>query len=292
MTYLVLADFITDFVFCIVYSIISLVLSYYVFRVLGCHSGIGWRFIYCVLLVSINSLIAVVMNETSDFAFASIGYSLFDIREMYTYAMLVTIVSGIYIIMVFKGNSDLMTEDRRVTNLSTVRDKDVPDNIIRTFHSVVESEPETSCIFLSHLSKVYRYIVQNISVDLIDLCEELDFIDSYAYLMKLRHGEGIFINIDKALRTSGDRIPPASLQILVENAVRCNVFSPEHPLKIEIMRSDGHIVVSHSKLPQVSVAKSAHTSHANIISRYSLLSAKEIRIKDTEHYYSVSLPLL
>ncbi len=291
-TYLALSDVITDFVFCVAYSAISLVVSHYVFKGLGCYPGVRWGFVYCIILAVINGLIAVVMNETSDFALASIGYTLFDIREMYTYAILVTVVSGIYIIMVFKSNSHLIRRGKQLTKISTFGEEDMTQNIYSTLNGIVESEAETSSIFLSHLSKVYRHIVQNISVDLIDLCEELDFIDSYIYLMKLRHGDGIFVNIDNALRTFNHRIPPASLQLLMENAIKCNMFSPERPLMIEILYSDGHIVVSNSKLPTVGDAVSADISHANIISRYSSLSTKAIRINDTEYYYSVSLPLL
>ena len=99
-------------------------------------------------------------------------------------------------------------------------------NNFNTLSELIESEPETASDFLSHLSKVYRHIVRNLNVNLIDLRDELKFIDSYFYLMKLRHGEGIKVNIDSELRTSNYKIPPASLQLLGENAITHNAFSP------------------------------------------------------------------
>jgi len=165
-------------------------------------------------------------------------------------------------------------------------------NNFSTLSELIESEPEAASDFLSHLSKVYRHIVRNLNVNLIDLRDELKFIDSYFYLMKLRHGEGIKVNIDNSLRTSGYKIPSASLQLLVENAIKHNAFSAEQPLIIDIRAEKDYLMVRNLKQPLEHPAESTGVGQSNIASRYLLLSSKEIRIEDSDHFYSVSVPLL
>lgn len=165
-------------------------------------------------------------------------------------------------------------------------------NNFSTLSELIESEPETASDFLSHLSKVYRHIVRNLNVNLIDLRDELKFIDSYFYLMKLRHGEGIKVNIDSELRTSNYKIPLASLQLLVENAIKHNAFSPEQPLIIDIRAENDYLIVRNLKRPLERPAESTGIGQSNIANRYALLSSKEIRIENSDHFYSVSIPLL
>lgn len=110
--------------------------------------------------------------------------------------------------------------------------------------------------------------------------------------MKLRHGEGIKVNIDSSLRTWGYKIPPASLQLLVENAIKHNAFSVERPLIIDIRAEKDYLVVRNLKQPLACPVESTGVGQSNIASRYSLLCSKEIRIEDSDHFYSVSVPLL
>lgn len=207
------------------------------------------------------------------------------------------------------NNYNIALEDKQKVELSLMKEKEIAleaqlsslkmqinphflFNNFSTLSELIESEPETAGTFLSHLSKVYRHIVRNLNVNLIDVKDELKFIDSYVYLMKLRYGEGIHINIDKSLRLCKGKIPPASLQLLVENAFKHNAFSKESPLIIDMMLDEERIVVRNLKQPLVSAAESTGIGLANIVSRYSLLGAKEVEIEDAEHFYSVSLPML
>lgn len=304
-----ISDYLTDFLFCAAFSFISLALSHLIFRILKFHTGFKWSLIYSCILFLLNNIIALIMNWAFGVAFDDVNNPLFEVQGIYTYAMLATLVSSTYIISAFMNNYNLAMEDKRKTEMMLMKEKEVAleaqlaalkvqinphflFNNFSTLSELIESEPETAGIFLSHLSKVYRHIVRNLNVNLIEVKDELKFIDSYVYLMKLRHGDGILINIDDGLRFCNYKIPPASLQLLVENAIKHNAFSTESPLMIKIMREDNRIVVRNLKLPLVSVAESTGVGLANILSRYSLLSTKEVEIEDAEHFYSVSLPLL
>ena len=94
------------------------------------------------------------------------------------------------------------------------------------------------------------------------------------------------------MRSSGYKIPPASLQLLVENAIKHNAFSPKQPLIIEILAENDNLVVRNLKQPLQYSVESTGIGQSNITKRYALLSAKEIKIENGDRYYSVSVPLL
>lgn len=234
---------------------------------------------------------------------------LFKVQGIYTFAMVSTLISSIYIITAFMNNYNMAIEDKHQTEILLMKEKEATleaqfnalkmqinphflFNNFSTLSELIESEPETASVFLSHLSKVYRHIVRNLNVNLIDIRDELKFIDSYLYLMRLRHGDGIKITVDDELRNSNGKIPPASLQLLVENAIKHNAFSVDKPLMIRIVLENNRLVVRNQKQPLLSLAESTGIGQANIINRYSLLSEEKVLIENSEKIYSVSLPLL
>lgn len=298
-----------DFMICSFFSFLSLAASHLIFKMLRFHTGFKWSLIYGCVLFLVNNLIAIVMNKFFGWMYGETQDPLFEVQGIYTFAMLSTLISSIYIITAFMNNYNNALEDKHEAEILLMKEKESaleaqlnslkmqinPHFLFNNFSilsELIECEPKTAVIFLSHLSKVYRHIVRNLNVNLIDIRDELKFIDSYVYLMKLRHGDGILINIDNALRTFSGKIPPASLQLLVENAIKHNAFSPAQPLVIKITLEDDQIVVSNTKKALSSAAESIGIGQANIVSRYSLLSEKAIRIEDNESFYSVSLPLL
>lgn len=110
--------------------------------------------------------------------------------------------------------------------------------------------------------------------------------------MKVRHGEGITTEISPEARQCQGFIPPAVLQLLVENAIKHNSFSTEHPLHIRVTLSGGYITVGNPKSPLLSEIKSTGLGQKNIIERYALLCERKVKIENGKDYYAVSLPIL
>ena len=146
--------------------------------------------------------------------------------------------------------------------------------------------------FLSNLSKVYRYIIANLDRNLIPVTDEIKFLDSYLYLMKVRHAGGVITKISPEVKECKGFLPPAVLQLLVENAIKHNSFSMKHPLFIAITLSDDYITVHNLKSPLLSKMDSTGLGHKNIIERYALLCDKKVKIENAENFYSVSLPII
>ena len=158
---------------------------------------------------------------------------------------------------------------------------------------LIETNQELAQAFLSNLSRVYRYILTTAKKDIVSLEDELKFVEMYFHLIKIRHGEAIFldINIDESDKNKG--IPPVTLQLLIENAIKHNISTVKQPLKLSIdCYGDETIVVKNNRQPINIDYKSTEVGLKNIRERYQLLHGKTPEVKMTETSFEVKLPLL
>ena len=308
-----LGDYIFDFSLCVLFTSTSLCFCYLFFKFLPFKTSYLWTIVYASGLLIINNAVAFGMISLFDFLWkepeSNLYNELMNMKGAYTFAMIATFISSVYANSFYLRSYLKAQDEKQKLEIDLIKEKETAlqfqlnslklqinphflFNNFSTLSELIESEPETASDFLSHLSKVYRHIVRNLNINLIDLRDELKFIDSYFYLMKLRHGDGIKVNIDNSLRTSGYKIPPASLQLLVENAIKHNAFSAEQPLVIDIRAEKDYLVVRNLKQPLECPVESTGIGQSNIANRYALLSSKEIRIENSDHFYSVSIPLL
>lgn len=95
------------------------------------------------------------------------------------------------------------------------------------------------------------------------------------------------------VRIADGSIPPACLQLLVENAIKHNRHSAEEPLHIDIRREGNHISVCNPVAPLFSAAEpSTGIGQKNIAERYALLSDRQMIVSFTRDTYAVKLPIL
>jgi len=166
-------------------------------------------------------------------------------------------------------------------------------NSLNTLSSLIEENPEMAVKFVNQLSKVYRYLLQSNEKELTTVKEEMEFLDSYIFLLKTRFGEGFKMNIDLSDEILSSLIPPLTLQILVENAVKHNIVSMHRPLNITITSIDKSSisVVNNFQKKTINVA-STGMGLANIAAKYKLLNKPSIRIEEGIQEFSVTLPII
>jgi len=165
-------------------------------------------------------------------------------------------------------------------------------NCLNALSSLVYKDPVVSAKFISHLSNVYRYLLFYQEKKLVLLKEELDFLDAYLYLLKIRFGENIKIELEKIDDTEHFQVAPASLQMLIENAIKHNVVSQKNPLSITLKREGDSISVINNLQEKITKEASTFVGLRNIIRRYGFLTDKEVIIDKTETAFKVTLPLL
>jgi two-component system LytT family sensor kinase len=118
-------------------------------------------------------------------------------------------------------------------------------NSLSILSSLVETDTKLSVQYINRLSKVYRYILEQRNDEQISLKSELEFVDSYLFLLKIRFADKLKVMIDIPENdTARFRIPPLTLQLLIENAVKHNQMSTEKPLVVSIRKSGEYLLIS------------------------------------------------
>jgi sensor histidine kinase YesM len=165
-------------------------------------------------------------------------------------------------------------------------------NSLNSLSSLISEDSEKAEKFLDELSKVYRYLLRNNEDDLTTLSEELQFIQSYYHLLKTRYGESLQVQSLIDEKYLDYQIPPLTLQMLVENAVKHNRMMKENPLKIVLKSSGDKLIVVNNLQRKVRQVSSNRVGLGNIAKKYKLLEQESIIVKEDEFEFTVVIPLI
>lgn len=165
-------------------------------------------------------------------------------------------------------------------------------NSFSVLSSLVETDSKMAVKFISKLSDMYRYILEHDDRPSVTVREELSFLEHYLFLLEMRHKSAIVIERDLKEVDLSTPIPPMSLQVLIENAVKHNLFSKDNPLTIRIYADKNNIIqVSNKKTKKVQLPKSTGIGLSNLSKRLKLLVGKGLTIVEDEESFKVSIPL-
>ena len=167
-------------------------------------------------------------------------------------------------------------------------------NNLNILASLIDKDKEASKSFIQNFADVYRTLLRAKSDDLIPLEEELNFIESYMYLIRVRF-ENLIVykaNISQALKKR--MVPPLTLQMLVENVIKHNGLNESQPLVIEILDgADDYLIVRNTKrLKPTNTSEESGTGLDNIKQRYAHFTDLPVRILPTAEHFEVQIPLL
>lgn len=167
-------------------------------------------------------------------------------------------------------------------------------NSLSILSSLVQVDADLSEKFIDQLSRAYRYILEQKDNELVTLKTELEFIQAYVFLLKIRFEEkfDVAINVPEALWTQY-KIAPLTLQLLVENAVKHNRMSSDRPLRVQIRAEKDTLVVENVLQPREQTdTSSTGVGLQNIVDRYALLTPRPVTIGPDEGMFVVKIPLL
>lgn len=207
---------------------------------------------------------------------------------------------GIYFMNQWKKaqlQSELLKAENLRSQLNSLKGQLDPHflfNNLNVLSSLIELQPQTAQQFLDKFADVYRYVLQYKMEELVPVNTEIEFIEAYGYLLKKRFGEQLIINIDVDKHLSDSLcIPPLSLQLLVENAIKHNKLSLSAPLVIGISREEDSLLVKNSYNPKKTTESNmAKTGLESIQKRYEYLTKTPVDIQNDNTIFSVRLPML
>ncbi len=166
-------------------------------------------------------------------------------------------------------------------------------NNMSVLSSLVYKDQDKAVDFINQLSKVYRYVLDNRGSELVTLESELTFIRSYTYLLQIRFDTSIIFDVripDSHLRYV---LPPMSLQLLIENAIKHNEVSSDQPLTVKVRVKDDYLVVRNNLQLRTGTGEpGSKTGLQNIKARYTYFTDKPIEVIQDNAYFIVKIPLL
>ena len=166
-------------------------------------------------------------------------------------------------------------------------------NSLNTLSHLIEDKPDKAKLFNDNLAEIYRYILQNKARDLVLLKEEVEFVKHYFALLRIRFEDAVQMQIDvKDEDAEQYLIPPISLQILVENAIKHNEFTDQNPLKIQIHLENQALSVRNEVRKKQLRKPSSGIGLKNLDERYQLITSKKMTIAGKESEFVVGLPVL
>ncbi|WP_266366547.1 sensor histidine kinase [Tellurirhabdus rosea] len=182
------------------------------------------------------------------------------------------------------------------TRLSSLQHQVSPHflfNSLNSVSSLISENPQQAEEFVEELSSVYRYLLRANEESLTPLATELEFIQSYYHLLQTRHGDALklILNIEPAY--TAYQIPPLTLQLLVENAVKHNIILPEQPLVIQITTDKKAQLTVSNNLQRKNVQVFSHgIGLANILKKYRVMGQQEPTVQERNDRFEVILPLV
>lgn len=162
-------------------------------------------------------------------------------------------------------------------------------NSLNALTSLV-ADNEEAVLFIKKLSDVYRYVLEQKDKEIVPLERELEFVESYSYLHKIRFGNNFKLAME--VSSPDKNVVPLSVQMLVENAIKHNIVSEEEPLEINIFESEDYLIVENNLQLKSMVKDSSKIGLENIKSRYAYLTDKQFIVSNLNDKFTVKVPLL
>ncbi|MFN7119132.1 MAG: sensor histidine kinase [Saprospiraceae bacterium] len=164
-------------------------------------------------------------------------------------------------------------------------------NSLNVLSGLVYKDADLAAQFIKHLADVYRYVLDTRDRELVSLETELNALHAYLFLLQIRFGDNLKVEIHLP-DVKATMIPPLTLQMLVENAIKHNIVSRQQPLHIHIIEVNNHIIVKNNLQIKHHPQESNGIGLANIQERYRYITDQSVQINQDEQSFNVSVPLI
>jgi two-component system, LytTR family, sensor kinase len=165
-------------------------------------------------------------------------------------------------------------------------------NCLNTISSLLYKDTRLAEEFIRRMADTFQYVLKNQKRKTVSLREELDFVKSYYYLLQVRYGNNLKLEINLPQNLLNSPIPPLTLQMLMENCVKHNVISKDEQLLVYLSARDNtHLLVTNSKTHANKNVSSFQVGLEAIHKRYAYFTPEKVVISNSDKF-TVQLPVL
>ncbi len=212
--------------------------------------------------------------------------------------IILSITEGSYFFNEWKNGlvlSETLQKEKVESQLESLRNQANPHflfNSLNVLSSLVHTDADKAEEFINQFASVYRYVLNIQDKNVVTLREELEFLNSYMFLQKIRFTEGLVFEIDIKEEQKENFIVPFSLQMLVENAIKHNIVDKEKPLNVYVFIHDFKVHVKNNTQLRESKELSTGMGLNNLRQRYFHLAGIMPEINQANNEFVVNIPLL
>jgi ligand-binding sensor domain-containing protein len=193
-----------------------------------------------------------------------------------------------------KSELSRIKTEAELINLKSQLDPHFLFNTLNTLIGLIEEDPKRGVRFTENLTQFFRRLSQSSQKELIALSEELYLVETYIIILKERFGNNISVVIEPLVHQVAESylVPPVSVQMLIENAVKHNEVSRSKPLTVTIKWDKEFLVISNEKQPKNGSVASLGIGNNNIYERYRLMGLPQPYVVENNTDYHFYLPLI
>jgi len=258
------------------------------------------RIIFEAFILILLAILFVIIGSLP-FRFYDLGsiHKFVNSADFYTSALL-TILLNVFIVTILeyliqiKKNDSLQKENLHMQYLQ-LKSQINPHflfNSLNVLTSLINKDSQKAVNYIQKFSKVYRYVLSQDTKDLVYVIDEVEFINTYIEVLRIRYGDALRCKIEIDENDLDLQIPPMSLQLLIENAVKHNSIRADNPLTITICSQGEYLLVSNNMIARTRVEESTGIGLENLQQKYNIISKQNIEIENNNLQFNVKLPLL
>lgn len=264
--------------------------------------GIG-RFVVQIIIIVVYSLSVINASYLLfKLLFTADPPTAEQLIVMNAYGALIIIpVSAIYFGVYFLRSwtksqleAERLEKESTKAQLQTLRNHLDPHflfNNLNILSALIDKDAKQSQKYLDKFAEVYRVILQSDKEELVTLSQELEFIDAYLYLVKIRFAELLNVNIEVPSECNHLLLPPLTVQMLLENALKHNIITEDQDLNILISAHDQTLEIRNT-LNKKPPPERPGSGLNNISLRYSYFTDRKVVVSEQDGYFVVKIPLI
>ena len=165
-------------------------------------------------------------------------------------------------------------------------------NSLNVLSSLVYVDEKKADKFIGEFSKVFRYVLELNKELFVKVSDEIKFLDSYMFLQRIRFDNNISLNTNLDQEALDLLIPPLTLQLLIENAIKHNIISDSKKLDIFIESGNMKLIVKNKFQPRQEDVKSTGVGLNNLREKYNIISDRVPEFYEEDGFFIAEIPLI
>ncbi|MEI7831395.1 MAG: histidine kinase [Prolixibacteraceae bacterium] len=281
------------------------ILNFYLLKPFARHYKMKLRTVILAFVLSFISVVLLVLiyNFIKPYAGSEINISRHHNKLLFQHLFAAALVFGsIFIIRLIyqKQTYELENEKLRTESLQSqfesLKNQMSPHflfNTLTALKSLIRESPDLAGQYVNHLALVLRYTLQGNEKKTVTLREEMEYTESYLFLIEMRYGTNLTVKTDIQEKFKGMELPPLTIQTLIENAVKHNEISNKNPLEIVIQTNDhGGLTVCNRIQKKLTPEHGTGIGLTNLSKQFQLLGESDIQIAQEDNIFCVTIPLI